>query len=72
MTEITTIQVPKSLKKKLDALKEKPTDSYTDVLAQLVKEAQKRKIIMSMREYARKYGEESRREVSEWVDDPWD
>jgi len=68
---ITTIQLPKELKDKLDGLKEKKSESYADILARIIKREEKLKRMQLFEEYGQKYGEESRKEVNEWEDNDW-
>jgi predicted CopG family antitoxin len=71
---VTSIQISEELKRELDLLKQGQKKSYGDLLCDMIKREKRRNEQMLLKEYALKYGDESRREVNEWkdLDSEWD
>ena len=63
---VTTIQIPIDLKKDLDSLKKEKKMTYAQIIEKLIASEKKRQNELLLREYGKKYGVESVKEVREW------
>ncbi|MFT4261393.1 MAG: antitoxin VapB family protein [Candidatus Woesearchaeota archaeon] len=61
---VTTIQISNELKNKLSDIKK--NESYEDVIKKLLKEYEKNIVAEQMKDYGKKYGKESLKELKEW------
>jgi predicted DNA-binding protein len=61
---VTSIQLSKELKQELSSLKKNET--YEEVISKLLKQHKKSIIAEQMKEYGKKHGEKSLKELKEW------